>query len=129
MVLKGLFRYYSWTNERSLIFTVESVWIPESPEDIDAILTELLDFKSLPDDVLPHRGENLDQFWSALSKLTRPEDSTQRRFANLSKLAKVALVLPHSNADPERLFSMVKKNRDKSTKPPEARDHKQPHQL
>ena len=27
----------------------------------------------------------------------------------LSKLAKVLLVLPHSNADPERLFSMVRK--------------------
>ena len=27
----------------------------------------------------------------------------------LSKLAKVLLVLPHSNADPEKLFSMGKK--------------------
>ena len=30
-------------------------------------------------------------------------------FSMLSKLAKVLLVLPHSNADPERLFSMVRK--------------------
>ncbi|KAI6648273.1 hypothetical protein LOD99_12082 [Oopsacas minuta] len=30
-------------------------------------------------------------------------------YSNLSKLSKILLTLPHSNADPERLFSMVKK--------------------
>ena len=31
------------------------------------------------------------------------------RFGNLAKLCKILLVLPHGNADPERLFSMVSK--------------------
>ena len=31
------------------------------------------------------------------------------RFSVLTKLAQVLLVLPHSNADPESLFSMVMK--------------------
>ena len=31
------------------------------------------------------------------------------RFEKLSPLAKALLVFPHSNADPERLFSMVRK--------------------
>ena len=30
-------------------------------------------------------------------------------YANLARLAKILLVLPHSNADPERLFSMLGK--------------------
>ena len=35
--------------------------------------------------------------------------TTQKRFGNLVRLWKTLLVLPHSNADPERLFSMVQK--------------------
>ena len=31
------------------------------------------------------------------------------RFGKLAQLSKALLVLPHSNADPERLFSMVRK--------------------
>ena len=38
-----------------------------------------------------------------------PQDESELRFSKPSGLAKTALVLPHSNADPERLFSMVKK--------------------
>ena len=36
-------------------------------------------------------------------------DSETLRYSVLSKLAKILLILPHSNADPERLFSMVRK--------------------
>ena len=36
-------------------------------------------------------------------------DSASLRFGTLAQLAKTLLVLPHSNADPERLFSMVRK--------------------
>ena len=36
-------------------------------------------------------------------------DQTIYRFGNLTKLCKILLVLPHGNADPERLFSMVSK--------------------
>ena len=36
-------------------------------------------------------------------------DSDSFHYGILSRLAKVLLVLPHSNSDPERLFSMVRK--------------------
>ena len=35
--------------------------------------------------------------------------SATKRFGVLSKLAKTLLVLPNSNADPERAFSIIKK--------------------
>ena len=73
------------------------------------------EFKSLPDTELPStsdQGNNyawLDHFWAKVSTMSRPEDSSLLTFPSLGKLAKIALVLPHSNADPERLFSTVKK--------------------
>lgn len=51
----------------------------------------------------------MDCFWNALGKMPRPDDTREQRFPHIVRLAKAALVLPHSNADPERLFSMVKK--------------------
>lgn len=82
-----------------------------SAEDIDLVMEEFLDFKTMPEEQLPAVTDHafLDQFWAQLSKLPSLHDESQLRFPNLGKLAKVALVLPHSNADPERLFSMVKK--------------------
>ena len=32
-------------------------------------------------------------------------------FPHLSKIAKVVLIIPHSNADEERVFSLVRKNK------------------
>ena len=42
-----------------------------------------------------------------------PESST-RRFKHLHKLAEAVLVISHSNAGEERLFSMVRKNKTDS---------------
>ena len=36
-------------------------------------------------------------------------DTSSLAYPNLSRLAKILLVLPHSNVDPESLFSMVGK--------------------
>ena len=44
-----------------------------------------------------------------MAKLPSVMDVELRRFGVLCSLAKILLVLPHSNADPERLFSMVRK--------------------
>ena len=44
-----------------------------------------------------------------MAEIKAVTDSSTFRFGNLSTLAKHLLVLPHSNADPERLFSMVRK--------------------
>ena len=51
--------------------------------------------------------------WSHLSNLTMP-NSLAKRFKCLPKLAEIVLVLPHSNAELERLFSVVRKNKTDS---------------
>ena len=52
----------------------------------------------------------MDVLWAFLSKKKSP-DGCQMRFANLAKLAQLVLVLPHSNASEERLFSLVRLNK------------------
>ena len=68
-------------------------------------------FVSGPSDVTESESTSgtLDNFWAAMGELRSITDSTLLRFGTLSHLAKIMLVLPHSNADPERLFSMVRK--------------------
>ena len=61
----------------------------------------------------------------SMSRFLKPGDSSQKRFSNLVQLCKILLVLPHSNADPERLFSMVQKvetDQRGSLKPSTVRD-------
>ena len=55
----------------------------------------------------------LDKFWSAISvqKAVAADLELPSSFAysSLARLAKILLVLPHSNADPEQLLSMLGK--------------------
>ena len=41
--------------------------------------------------------------------MLRPDE--QKRFSKLSKIVFLVLTIPHSNADEERVFSMIKKNK------------------
>ena len=51
-----------------------------------------------------------DRMWHYLSTL---KDCTEcQRFARLTKLVKLILVIPHSNAEEERVFSLVRKNKN-----------------
>lgn len=52
----------------------------------------------------------IDILWWHLSNMLL-QGTSSRRFPNLSKVAEVVLVLPHSNAGEERLFSIVRKNK------------------
>lgn len=83
-----------------------------SMEEIDTLTMEFLDYRAASDDQLPtfdpHECAAIDHFWAAMAELYAVTDLDTLRFGVLSKLAKV-LLLPHSNADPERLFSMVRK--------------------
>ena len=51
----------------------------------------------------------MDVVWHHMSTM-RAVDSTYR-FARLSKVARLVLIIPHSNAQEERVFSMVRKNK------------------
>ena len=83
-------------------------------EQRDDILSEFRDFRATPDEYLPTLdfpttdSSGIESFWMAMSEITL-SDQTIYRFGNLAKLCKILLVLPHGNADPERLFSMVSK--------------------
>ena len=74
-------------------------------------MTEFRDYKATSDSVLPRLGTNehaaLDHFWAAIAEIHSVTDSETYCFGLVACLAKTLLVLPHSNADPERLFSMV----------------------
>lgn len=71
------------------------------------------DSLAAPLDQLPTYGPSeaagaIDHFWAAMAKVKSVMNSEVYRFSTLSHFAQVLLVLPHSNADPERLFSMVR---------------------
>ena len=50
-----------------------------------------------------------DILWHGLEKIV--DVNGMPMFAQLAKVAKLVLVLPHSNADEERIFSLVRKNK------------------
>ncbi|XP_026129909.1 uncharacterized protein LOC113110114 isoform X2 [Carassius auratus] len=56
---------------------------------------------------------NVEEFWGSMSSI-KCKVSGLSRFGRLSKIASLVLVLPHSNADAERVFSMVGLNKNKT---------------
>ena len=75
---------------------------------------EFRDFRSTSMDQLPaydsHESGAIDHFWATMAaEVSFVADLETYRFPFLSRLAQVLLVLPHSNADPECLFGMVRK--------------------
>ena len=57
------------------------------------------------------RYYRMDTIWDCMAKLRRPDGTV--KFKRLSKIALLILTLPHSNAEEERVFSMVTKNKTK----------------
>ena len=51
----------------------------------------------------------LDILWHHLSMMKDPDGT--HRFSRLAKIALLILSVPHSNAEEERIFSMVRKNK------------------
>ena len=77
--------------------------------DLDAILMEFREYQSLPNPQLP-LYKSLEEFWASLGDLPQPgSEIGEKRFGNLAAFCKTLLILPHSTADPERLFSMIGK--------------------
>lgn len=70
---------------------------------------EFCNYQSLPNPQLPSYS-TLDEFWASVGDLPRPGgEITEKRFGNLAAFCKTLLVLPHSTADFERLFSIIAK--------------------
>ena len=85
-----------------------------STDEIDMLTIQFQDYRACSDIQLPSSSpkeviHTIDYFWAAMAELKDVSDHESLRFGVLSQLAKTVLVLPHSNADPERLFSMLRK--------------------
>ncbi len=81
---------------------------------------QLLDKSNIPENVWQkalvvddetNQHHRMDIVWTHLSQMRNPDESLM--FDNLSKVVILVLTLPHSNAEEERLFSMITKNKTK----------------
>ena len=91
--------------------------------DLNKLEEEFLDYQLLEHTEIPEYvwesavvmdGESqhyhrIDSIWAYLSTMRNPDG--MQRFPMLAKVAHLVLVLPHSNAAEERVFSMVTKNK------------------
>ena len=55
----------------------------------------------------------VDILWWYIAHMKQPGPSA-KRFQHLTRIAEAVLVIPHSNAEEERLFSIVRKNKTDS---------------
>ena len=81
----------------------------EFGEEMDATEREFNKYKrmDLPDSVVS--AERVDVAWGVMSNLKDPvTDSVM--LPRLCRIMKLIVTLPHSNADVERIFSIVRKN-------------------
>jgi hypothetical protein len=87
-----------------------------SEEAYDALEEEVMDYLLTPTAHLPSvnrvdgnptGSEDLCTYWQKMGTLETIEGNF--RFPNLVNLAKCLIALPHSNADTERVFSIVRK--------------------
>ena len=95
-----------------------------SPEQMDNLSEEFVEFQLLNDNDIPKETwdkatvsvdedekcyHRMDFLWQYISTMKTPDHT--RCFLMLSKVAMLVLVIPHSNAEEERVFSMVRKNK------------------
>jgi hypothetical protein len=101
-----------------------------SPADVDKLQEEFTDYQLLQpsqipqsiwdsavvkldddNDMLSHDPScyRMDVIWGYIAKMQLPDGSL--KFPKLGKIAKTVLVIPHSNAGEERVFSMIRKNK------------------
>lgn len=76
---------------------------------MDLLFDQYTDYQSLPDDI-GDRFERIDQMWHHLGSL---QGCDGLRFNLVFEVMKYILLLPHSNAEEERIFSMITKNKTK----------------
>ncbi|XP_034090540.1 uncharacterized protein LOC117558368 isoform X2 [Gymnodraco acuticeps] len=85
------------------------------PDERDKLSEEFLDYQSM-DIAMPEDPATFDieSFWGNLASM-KNKVTGMSRFGRLSRIAKLVLVLPHSNADTERVFSVVGLNKTRKT--------------
>lgn len=69
---------------------------------MDALYDEVTTYKLLPDEIDDVRTDRVDALWGGLSQLKQADGVL--RFGLLFEVVKYILVMPHSNAEEERIF-------------------------
>ena len=90
-------------------------------DKLGKVYDEYIDYQSLPVSVAAAEAnacggdisaeDPIDTFWNKPSQMKDP--CGERRFTLLPAVAQLVLILPHSNAGEERVFSLVTKNKTK----------------
>ena len=96
--------------------------MPFSSSELTQLAEEFVDYQLLREEDIPQRvwdkakveedGDKhyrMDVLWHYFSTLKSGDG--RQRFKRLSNIAMLVLTIPHSNADEERVFSMVRKNK------------------
>lgn len=79
---------------------------------LDELYDEFIQYKLLTDlEVASLHGTRVDMLWSSIGDLKT--ESGSLRFGLLFEVVKLLLVLPHSNAEEERIFTHIAKNKTK----------------
>lgn len=92
--------------------------------EINIIQEEFLDWQLMETNEIPSsvwesalivdghvKHYRMDVLWSFLGKMKRADGLY--RFPKLAKVVQLVLILPHSNAEEERVFSLINKNKTK----------------
>ena len=92
-----------------------------SHSELTQLAEEFVDYQLLREEDIPQRvwdkakveedgdKHRMDVLWHYFSTLKSGDG--RQRFKQLSNIAMLVLTIPHSNADEERVFSMVRKNK------------------
>ena len=82
-----------------------------SPQEKEQVEDEFCHFQAdrFSEEIL-QPDVRIDQVWHSISKLTSPATG-KPKYTSLYKIARLLLVMYHSNADCERIFSLVNKNK------------------
>ena len=95
----------------------------KTPNELELLSEEFTYYRLLPDTCIPKevlekatvliedgaKKYRMHAIWNFLASLESADSTPQ--FPRLSEVAKLVLTIPHSNAQEERVFSMIRKNK------------------
>lgn len=84
--------------------------LTEEEADIQSCSVEI-EYKDSLGNLVKKNDYRIDKIWGNIGHLHLPGPEGVRRFVLLTKVASIPLAIPHSNADEERIFSSVRKDK------------------
>ena len=106
-----------------ILFKYDHILGLDGPNHQEELSEEFIDYQTMTDQEIPanvwkdaltiedhQEYHRMGVLWGFIDTLVNTVTG-KRRFKWLSKIAKLVLTLPHSNADEERVFSFVKHNK------------------